>query len=76
MLIGRYWVAIPVLALAGSLAAKPRRGSPVSNAFRPTRRCSWTRRGRRHAVGVLTFSPALALGPIVEQLQLAWLESG
>jgi len=76
MLIGRYWVAIPVLALAGSLAAKPR-ALPGPGTL-PTHTPLFVGMvvGVVTLVGVLTFIPALALGPIVEQLQLAWLESG
>jgi K+-transporting ATPase ATPase A chain len=77
MLIGRYWVAIPVLALAGSLAAKPRRGEPGLGTL-PTHTPLFVGLvvGVVTLVGVLTFIPALALGPIVEHLQLTGLESG
>ena len=75
MLIGRYWVAIPVLALAGSLAAKPRRGEPGPGTL-PTHTPLFVGLvvGVVTLVGVLTFIPALALGPIVERLQLAGLK--
>src|SRR3989442_337226 len=65
MLIGRYWVAIPVLALAGSLAAKPRRGEPGLGTL-PTHTPLFVGLvvGVVTLVGVLTFIPALALGPI------------
>jgi K+-transporting ATPase ATPase A chain len=70
MLFSRYWLMIPVLALAGSLANK--KIVPVGLGTLPT-----------HTplfavllivtvimVGALTFVPALALGPIVEHLQM------
>ena len=74
MLIGRYWVAIPVLALAGSLAAKPR-AQPGPGTL-PTHTPLFVGMvvGVVTLVGVLTFIPALALGPIVEHLQMARLE--
>ncbi len=70
MLFSRYWLMIPVLAIAGSLASK--KIVPVGAGTLPT-----------HTplfavlliitvlmVGALTFVPALALGPIVEHLQM------
>lgn len=70
MLFSRYWLMIPVLAIAGSLAAK--KTVPVGPGTLPT-----------HTplfavlliitvlmVGALTFVPALALGPIVEHLHM------
>jgi K+-transporting ATPase ATPase A chain len=59
MLIGRYWVILPVLALAGGLAAK--KSTPIGPGTLPTVIV---------IVGALTFFPALALGPIVEHLSL------
>jgi K+-transporting ATPase ATPase A chain len=66
MLLGRFFMIIPILALAGSLAAKKKipasAGSfPVSG---PTFVCLVM--GTVVIVGALTFVPALALGPIVE----------
>jgi K+-transporting ATPase ATPase A chain len=70
MLFSRYWLAVPVLAIAGSLAAK--KTVPTGPGTLPT-----------HTplfvvllivtvllVGALTFIPALALGPVVEHLQM------
>lgn len=70
MFFSRYWLAIPILAIAGSLSQK--KAVPVSQGTLPT-----------HTplfviflvmivliVGALTFFPALALGPIVEHLML------
>ena len=71
MFFARYWLAIPALAIAGSLSKK--KIVPTSQGTLPT-----------HTplfilflvmvvliVGALTFFPALALGPIVEHLMLA-----
>ena len=68
MLIGRYGMIIPILALAGSMAAK-RRVAPSLGTF-PTNGALWTILliGVVIIVGALTFFPALSLGPIVEQL--------
>jgi K+-transporting ATPase ATPase A chain len=70
MFFSRYWLIIPILAIAGSLSKK--KIIPVSQGTLPT-----------HTplfviflvmiiliVGALTFFPALALGPIVEHLML------
>ena len=68
MLIGRYGMIVPILALAGSMAAK-RRLAPSMGTF-PTTGLLWTVLliGVVIIVGALTFFPALSLGPIVEQL--------
>lgn len=68
MLIARYWLIIPVLAMAGSLAAKKK--VPVSAGTLPTHTplfVFWLI-GVIIIVGALSFLPALALGPIVEAL--------
>src|SRR5207302_6633915 len=68
MLIGRYGMIIPILALAGSMAAK-RRVAPSLGTF-PTDGPLFTVLliGVIVIVGALTFFPALSLGPIVAQL--------
>jgi potassium-transporting ATPase potassium-binding subunit len=68
MLIGRYGMIIPILALAGSMGIK-RAVAPSLGTF-PTTGILWTVLiiGVVIIVGALTFFPALALGPIVEQL--------
>jgi K+-transporting ATPase ATPase A chain len=68
MLIGRYGMIVPILALAGSMAAK-RRVAPSLGTF-PTTGPLFTVLliGVIVIVGALTFFPALSLGPIVEQL--------
>lgn len=70
MLIARYWLAVPVLAIAGSLARK--QPLPPSKGTLPTHTplfVGWLA-GIVILVGALSFLPALALGPIVEQLLL------
>ncbi len=70
MLVGRFFLAVPTLALAGSLVRKKK--APESAGTLPT-----------HTplfivwlitvvilVGALNFFPALALGPIIEHLML------
>jgi K+-transporting ATPase ATPase A chain len=70
MLFARYWLAIPVLAIAGSLAAK--KSVPPSLGTLPTHTPLFVVMliGVVLIVGALTFIPALALGPIVEHLML------
>ena len=71
MLMGRFLIAVPVLAVAGSLAAK--KLMPKSAGTLPTHGPIFVSllSGTVLLVGALTFVPALALGPIVEQLMLA-----
>jgi K+-transporting ATPase ATPase A chain len=66
MLIGRFLIIIPTLAVAGSLARK--QPVPPSLGTFPTTGTLWIVLliGVVLIVGVLTFFPALALGPIVE----------
>ena len=70
MLAGRFGIIIPVMAIAGSLAAK--KIQPVSSGTLPTHGplfiCLLI--GTVLLVGALTFIPALALGPVAEHLQL------
>ncbi|MDI6604028.1 MAG: potassium-transporting ATPase subunit KdpA [Thermoanaerobacteraceae bacterium] len=68
MLIGRFGVIIPVLAIAGNLAQKKK--IPVSSGtfFTDTPLFSFLLIAVILIVGALTFFPALALGPIVEHL--------
>ena len=63
MLIGRYGMIVPILALAGSMAAK-RRVAPSLGTF-PTTGPLWTVLliGVVIIVGALTFFPALVAGP-------------
>ena len=66
MLIGRFLIIIPTLAVAGSLARK--QPVPPSLGTFPTTGALWVGLlvGIVLIVGLLTFFPALALGPIVE----------
>jgi len=70
MFVARYWLAIPILAIAGSLAEK--KIVPPSAGTLPTHTPLFvlTLCGVVLIVGVLTFVPALALGPIVEHLMM------
>ncbi len=70
MFIARYWLAIPVLAIAGSLANKKK--VPAGAGTLPTHTplfIVWVI-GVIIIVGALSFLPALALGPIVEHLMV------
>jgi potassium-transporting ATPase potassium-binding subunit len=70
MFIGRFWLAVPTLALAGSLAAKKR--IPAGAGTLPTHTplfIAWLM-GVLLLVGALNFVPALALGPVAEHLIL------
>ena len=68
MLLGRFAMMVPILAIAGSMAAK-RRVAPSLGTF-PTTGGIWVGLliGVILIVGALTFFPALALGPIVDEL--------
>jgi K+-transporting ATPase ATPase A chain len=68
MLFGRYWIAIPALAIAGSLARK--KLVPAGLGTLPTHTPLFIVMliSIVIIVGALTFIPALALGPIVEHL--------
>ena len=70
MWLSRYWLIVPVLAIAGSLAAK--KFIPASSGTLPTHTPLFVGLliGTVLLVGALTFVPALALGPIVEHLML------
>jgi K+-transporting ATPase ATPase A chain len=68
MFMARYWLIVPALAIAGSLAAKKK--IPVGAGTLPTHTplfIAWLI-GVILVVGALSFLPALSLGPIVEQL--------
>jgi K+-transporting ATPase ATPase A chain len=70
MLFARYWVMLPALAIAGSLAAK--KTVPAGPGTLPTHGPLFVVLliGVVLIVGALTFVPALALGPIVEHFQM------
>ena len=71
MLVGRFFVIIPALAIAGSLAAK--KTVPASAGTFPTHGGLFVGLlvGVILIVGGLTFFPALPSGPIVEHLAMA-----
>ena len=70
MLVGRFWVIIPTMAIAGSLAAK--KTVPASAGTFPTTGGLFVGLvvGVIVIIGGLTFFPALALGPLAEQLSI------
>jgi K+-transporting ATPase ATPase A chain len=70
MFIGRFWPIIAALAIAGSLAAKKR--VPVTEGTMPTHGPLFVTLliGSILLIGVLTYVPALALGPVVEHFML------
>ena len=70
MFVGRFFVIIPAMAIAGSLAAKKR--VPASSGTFPTTGGLFVGLlvGVILIIGGLTFFPALALGPVVEQLAM------
>jgi potassium-transporting ATPase potassium-binding subunit len=71
MFIGRFWPIMAALAIAGSLAAKKR--VPVTEGTMPTHGPLFVILliGSILLIGVLTYVPALALGPVVEHFMLA-----
>jgi K+-transporting ATPase ATPase A chain len=70
MLVARFWLIIPTLAVAGALARK--KYTPPGAGTLPTHTPLFVVLvvGTVLLVGALTFVPALALGPIVEHLQM------
>jgi K+-transporting ATPase ATPase A chain len=70
MLVGRFWMIIPAMAIAGSLATKKK--VPASAGTFPTTGSLFVGLvvGVIVIIGGLTFFPALALGPIVEHLAM------
>ena len=70
MLIGRFFLIIPALGVAGSLAGKPK--VPATSGTFPTHTALFgvLMAGVIAIVAGLTFFPALALGPILEHLSL------
>lgn len=70
MLLGRFGIIIPVMAIAGAMAVK--KVQPMGNGTLPTHGPLFIALliGTVLLVGALTFIPALALGPVAEHLQL------
>jgi K+-transporting ATPase ATPase A chain len=75
MFFARFWLAIPALAIAGSLAAK--KHIPPGAGTLPTHTPLFVilMIATVLVVGALTFVPALALGPIVEHLAMIGVRS-
>jgi K+-transporting ATPase ATPase A chain len=70
MLFSRYWIAIPVLAIAGSLVAKKKIQTTAGTLLTHSPLFIFLLMAVTVILGALSFFPALALGPIVEQLML------
>jgi len=70
MFFARYALLVPMLALAGSLAAKKRTPPGAGTLPTHTPLFVFVLIGTVITVGALTFVPALALGPVVEHLLL------
>jgi K+-transporting ATPase ATPase A chain len=70
MWLGRFGIIVPVLAMAGSLAGKKRLTASVGTL--PTHGPLFVALliGAVLLVGALTYVPALALGPVIEHLQM------
>ena len=70
MFVGRYWTMVPVLAVAGSLASK--NIVPFSPGTLPTHTPLFVIMlvGSVLLLDVLTYIPSLALGPVIEHIQL------
>lgn len=75
MLIGRYWIAIPALAIAGSMANKKILASSSGTLATHTPLFIVLLVSVTIILGALSFLPALALGPIIEHLML-WRQYG
>jgi K+-transporting ATPase ATPase A chain len=73
MLVGRFLMIVPLLAMAGALAKKTT--APVTAGTFPTDNATFSALliGVVLIVGALTYFPSLALGPIVEHFQLSTL---
>ena len=70
MLMGRYWIAIPVIAIAGSLVQKKAIPNTSGTLSTHTPLFILLLVSVVLLLGALSFLPALALGPIVEQLMI------
>ncbi len=75
MLIGRFLMIVPLLGIAGSLARK--KYVPETSGTLPTDTATFTVLlvGTVLLIGVLTYFPAMALGPIVEHFQMLNLKT-
>ncbi len=73
LLIGRYWIIIPVLALAGNLARKNH--IPNSSGTLPTHTPLFViiLMSIIVMIGLLSYAPALVLGPVIEYLKMSFI---
>lgn len=70
MLVGRFGLAIPALALAGLFARQPRRRASLGTLPTDSLQFAVILLGTALLVGALSYFPALALGPIIEEFVL------
>jgi K+-transporting ATPase A subunit len=66
MMVGRFFLAIPALALAGRFANQGRRAVTIGTLQTDTALFGTVIAGTALIVGLLSYFPALALGPIIE----------
>ena len=76
MLLGRFPAAIAILAIAGSMAAKPKLAPTAGAMPTDTGQFAGLLVGVILILGGLQFFPALALGPIVEHFQVLQTMAG
>jgi K+-transporting ATPase ATPase A chain len=72
MMLGRFGLAIPALALAGSFAIQQRRPTTLGTLPAYTFTFGVLVVGTALIVGGLSYFPALALGPIIEHLMMSY----
>jgi potassium-transporting ATPase potassium-binding subunit len=70
MLISRFWLAVPTLALAGSLVVKKKAPAGAGTLSTTSGLFILWLIGIIILVGALNFVPALALGPVIEHLMM------
>jgi K+-transporting ATPase ATPase A chain len=68
MLIGRFWLVLPTLALAGSLAEKKKVAAGAGTLATHSPLFIFWLTGIILLIGALNYVPALALGPVIEHL--------
>lgn len=71
MVVGRFLLAIPALALAGRFAQQGRRSVTMGTLPTDTALFAAVITFTAIIVGLLSYFPALALGPIVEHIQMS-----
>jgi len=68
MFFARFWIIVPVLAIAGAMAGKKKVPAGVGTLPTHTPLFVGVLIGTVAIVGALSFFPALALGPVVEHV--------